>query len=181
MKKTKFILTIIILLMTFSVSGCFQDQAPPTITRGEFPFRVVYEMDGEIFTIEDTVIVSYGGLHYPSKNSFNRQRSWISSFRRGNDWYVILENENSPSALTSGRINISGRLSLRTGFGAYYMGENVRGITYRPHFIYEETYQGSHRVEYKFSTLNERQVSERFGIEILVWEFSRPIRNRFVR
>lgn len=47
----------------------------PEITYGEFPFRIEYELDGQINIIENTVIAEFNGCEF-SAGSMKRERRW---------------------------------------------------------------------------------------------------------
>ena len=52
-----------------------EEQKPPQIETGEFPFVVEYEMNGENFVIEDTVVCEFNRYEL-SVLAFNNPMSW---------------------------------------------------------------------------------------------------------
>lgn len=65
----------------------------PEITRGEFPISITYEYQGEIFTINDTVVCEFDRVH---KNLFDETRYWKESNKNGPGGnYVIWQENNS--------------------------------------------------------------------------------------
>ena len=46
----------------------------PEVTYGEFPFEIVYEIDGEIFTINDVYVCEYRGIALSEASG--KCRSW---------------------------------------------------------------------------------------------------------
>lgn len=145
----------------FSLSAIFSPRVPePEITRGEFPFRIEYELDEETHIIEDIVIAEFNGFVF-SAGSMEKERQWISR-------------------LASGRTDLpfEGEVSIyfSRGNAQYYMGENVQSITFRPHiFIPEERPKGKMRHDLK----EAQEILEEYGITLLSWEISEPITNKF--
>jgi hypothetical protein len=65
-KKMLLIIAVILGLIIFANIGNIGYFIEPKLpdsqnTYGEFPFRIVYELDGERITIEDVLICEYGG------------------------------------------------------------------------------------------------------------------------
>lgn len=175
------LLIVIFLMIIFAISGC-EDQKPPTIESGEFPFRVVYEMNGEKYIIEDTVICTYSGLDYSALFP-GKPRTWKACLKnRGKENIILLKEENVNSILKKNRINDEIRVVLHYGMGEYYMGDpNVKyWIHGKPHICYGEKYTKPPRTIYYESTkLSEKQLEKYFGIKIIEFEFSKPIKNTF--
>ena len=61
--------------------GLWMSSAPPKpeITYGEFDFKLVYEIDGEIQTIEDTIICEFDGFNIDEVNG--KTRRWKEEFK----------------------------------------------------------------------------------------------------
>ncbi len=174
---------IVILLIT----GLFlllrgEEQKPPQITMGEFPFVVEYEMNGETFVIEDAVVCEFAGYDISSLY-FNKPRSWRKSLKSKNsDKCVVLTEENKPSAIKEGRHNEWAELRLFYGASEYYMGDpNAKSMVYKyPQFIYYETYTENGENRYKWGTkLTEEDLKKYFGITVKRFGFSKPIKNEF--
>ena len=94
MTKTKKII-IVLLISVVSVLAVFKilsvleffslfiEQKPPQITEGEFPFVVEYEIDGERYIIEDTVVCSFDG--YDHSAWFAKPRTWNEHLKSGDE------------------------------------------------------------------------------------------------
>ena len=71
--------------------GLWLSPAPPKpeITYGEFDFKLVYEIDGEIQTIEDTIICEFDGFNIDEANG--KTRRWKEEFKneQGNELYAF--------------------------------------------------------------------------------------------
>ena len=92
---------------------------------------------------------------------------------------IIEFDENTESALVSGRVNIESRVHLFYGSGGYYLGDPEdahRG----PKIRYTERYQtGPKESTVTGTDLNYEQLEELFGIKVIRFEFSSPIENTF--
>ncbi len=179
----KLFLWSITLLLAFSFTGCAKGYEPaPQITEGEFPFVLEYEMDGERYLIEDTVVCSFDG--YDLSNPFpflDYERSWYASLKSGDESKrVLIEFEpNVESVLVKGRINTESKVILYYGHGGYYLGDPTEKERY-PYINYSETYQTSENTsQVEFTELSFQQLEQCFGIKIIRFEFSNPIKNQF--
>ncbi len=180
MKKA--FLIFISCLLLFCFSGCeIGYQAAPQITEGEFPFVVEYEINGQNYVIEDTVVCSFYG--YDKTNAFlpYYPRTWYASLKDNSEsvrTFIELEPDTE-SVLTKGRINSESRIVLYYGHGGYYLGDpddSDKG----PCINYVEHYYTSEKVSHSVHTaLTNEQLEEYFGIKIIRFEFSEPIENSF--
>ena len=177
-----FVLIIILLFTGLFLLLRGEEQKPPQITTGEFPFVVEYEMNGETFVIEDTVVCEFTGYD-PSAITINKPRTWDSYLKSGDESKcVIISEENKPSAIKNGRHNEWAKLRVFYGYGAYYMGDpSAESLNYKyPQFIYYETYSENGGNYYNWGTeLNEKELEKYFGIKVKRFEFSKPIKNEF--
>jgi len=155
--------------------GCYQ--SPPTIRAGVFPFRFVYELDGIRYDFKDAVVCNYTGLE-----GMLHRRGWETYLESGMDSITILHGENVSSVLVPERINTTIRVFLHYGHGSFYMGDpNAKLETHaKPHICYNEVYSTPEYKERREATpLTSEQAEEFFGIKILEFEFSKPIKNKF--
>ncbi len=189
MKKYLFIIAILGLI--FCVSGCKERFDPaPSITDGEFPFIVEYEMNGETFLIEDSVVCMFDGYNSASNTfgifGFPSSRKWEEGLKSGNEnafgiWLLDLE-ENTESVFTEGRINYESRIILQYGSAEYYMDDPDEVLRDEPRIVYYEEYSeppDHFPIEVQFTALTNQQLEEKFGIKIIRFEFCQPIENTF--
>jgi len=135
----------------------------PEITYGEFPFRIEYELNGQVYIIEDIVIAEFAGFVF-SSGSMARERRWTTSLASGReDLFFKGERERN--------------IRFSHGSAQYYMGEGVTSITGRPHiFISGELgVVMSRRLEFE----EAYDVLKEYGITLISWEISEPIVNNF--
>lgn len=175
------LILIFALLITSFYFSWFKDQKPPVIQTGEFPFKVTYEVNGETFTIEDTVICTYNGLDHSAW--FGKPRTWNEYLKsRDEEKTVLLKDENVNSVLKTTRIDDEIRVVLHYGMGAYYMGDpNAKSLIHgKPHICYSEKYtEQPSTIHYESTKLSKKDLEKYFGIKILEFQFSKPIKNTF--
>ena len=166
----------------------------PYITSGEFPFRFVYELNGQIFTIENTISIEYMGQRRPSRpeliitNFFPGGRVWSFRLLEGeNIGYMgsvtLLEFRNTESHVRDGVVNCHSRVVLRLGTAAYYMGDTWSD-GHGSRIEYFESYPASENpiiFRSRTATLSHEMLEQLFGIRIIEMTFSEPITNRFIR
>jgi hypothetical protein len=152
----------------------------PVITRGEFSFRLEYEIDGEHFVIEDTLISEFlesirGSTFGPSS------RRWRTTLQDNGEElrFLLMENDNVVIHFT-------------TGLSGYFMGdqnaheatriESFPGssssisIPNQPAIVI--TGDGAPRRIFKDSE-NAHEILAEHGIILIDWEYAPPIRNSF--
>ena len=182
-------LGVFVLAVVTLIAGLFlllrgEEQKPPQIEMGEFPFVVEYEMNGETFIIEDTVVCEFDGYD-PSALTFNKPRSWNDYLKSGEEekrLFIELE-PNTESVLVDGRINIESRVLLQYGEALYYMGDPRAKLLVdkgQPMITYVEHFQiGPKSYQTTIEELSNEELKKYFGIRIKRFEFSEPIKNEF--
>jgi len=165
------------LLLLFIVSGAFSILMPnpprPEITYGEFPIRVIFELDGEIQTIDDTVIAEFVG--FQSLGTAGRYRVWTSRLKSGNERLVLLRVENQEYSFV---------ITTRYGLPEYYMGDfYLQSREQREMAMNNRRYLGYIRWEDGEMTANHSiradEAWERYNLRIIEVQHSPPIENRF--
>ncbi len=174
---------VIVFIMIICLSGCEKGYEPaPQTTEGEFPFIFEYEINGERYLIEDTVVCKFNGYDLSNPFPFMKySRTWYQSLKSGQEQKrLILELEdNSVSVLVKGRINAVSKENLFYGSGGYYLGD-PEDSERAPCINYVEKYKTSEKVTHnEVTSLTNEQLEEYFGIKIIRFEFSEPINNKF--
>lgn len=182
MKRFCIILAVIIIAGVFA--GCKKrNAAAPQITTGEFPFTVEYEMNGNHYSINDTVVCYFDGYDLSNNFSFINDRVWGQRLESGEEEKrVLIEFEPyTESVLTAGRKNVESRVILNYGFGGYYMGDTDFDIKHEaPCIDYVEEYKISEKSSESIVTkMSRKQLQKYFGIKITKFKFSEPIENTF--
>lgn len=133
----------------------------PEVKYGEFPFWIEYEINGEKFKIEDSVICKYKGV---SVTANGKERNWETTLEKG--------ERDSALLLTDG----NRRIYCYVGEASYYMGdfETYGKTVFYPKVFYEE-YNGG------ITSSANKDILDKYNIRILGYEFSKPIKNSFIK
>ncbi|MBQ4052590.1 MAG: hypothetical protein IJD09_02970 [Clostridia bacterium] len=173
-----FCCTISILVVWSIIAVFFNRNEPrPEIDSGEFPFRIVYEVEGEKKIIEDLIIIKYKGTDY------NLDRvtpyEWNSTFASGRKKSEILNSLN----LDNGLVLYEGMLEngkayavmINLGSNPYYMG--YLSDEYVPGNILIATYDLDTKsgTRYHFTEIEESDLPSLCGFKMLETEFSKPV------
>lgn len=177
------VVSIFIVISIVGLISAFvgKEEKPPQITQGEFPFVVEYEMGGETYLIEDTVVCEFDGYDL-SALTINKPRKWKKYLKSGKDSCLILSEKNKPSAIKERRHNEWARLRVFYGAPEYYMGDpTYKSLVHKyPGFIYYETYTENGEKRYGWGTeLTDDELKKYFKITVKRFEFSKPIKNKF--
>lgn len=177
------IITIIIVVMIlggfmFIPSLFLPNPSKPNITYAEFPFTLVYEINGEKKTVEDTLICEYNGVEINTGQG--KIRKWRQKFASGNPKILLWVGENVKSLEGfSSSIMARQEIFFYPGPAWYYMGDGEKELNFPGVAFFEQApgFSGNDGVEgYLFEG---EKLFERFGIKIISWECAPPIKNYF--
>lgn len=167
MKNKKWFLPAVILavaVFTIVVYAFISSIAlKPTVTEGSFPFSIVYELDGQIVTIDDVY-----KAHYIEKDGHADTKSRvyvgeIGDMGEGNTVYTLKKDANT-------------RVELWTWFHPdYLMGDPTYDYFSDKAFEPRIYYYDSEEVEYD----DEETLAEQ-GVKLISFEYPTPIENTFV-
>ncbi len=99
MLKKNLIITAIIfaiaILIVYMFTSCFFAENPPypVITYAEFPFKLTYELNGEIMTFEDVYICEFKGFQF-NEGIGEKCRIWEERFASGLERITLLEKDD---------------------------------------------------------------------------------------
>lgn len=184
MKKTIIIVSIIfsslfVLLIfgfLFILSGAFAilypDPPEPQIKYGEFPFKLTYELNGEILVIEDVVICEYDGIE--SLGTAGKQRKWTRKLKSGNERVVLLRENNAVETFEI--------YDGRWGLAEYYMGDFRQSKAAYERTMYNHNSFGC--ILWKDGTktdysITSEQAWEMYRLKVIDVQYSDPIENSF--
>lgn len=165
MKNKKLLLPAVILVVAvlaiaaFSVISSIAKK--PTVTSGEFPFSITYELDGQTVTINDVYKVRYDGN---DGYADSKSRVWvgeIGNMGEGNTLYTLKQNGNS-------------RIELSTNFYADYLMDDAE-YDYFEVFEPQLYYYDAEENEY---TDEETLLAQ--GVKLISFEYPAPIQNTLV-
>ena len=136
------------------------DPPQPQITYGEFPFTLVYELNGEVIVLEDTKICEYDGVGVGSNGKY---RKWIGRLADSGNGDVFIISDDTREVY------------CYIGSAGYYMNDEKypeqRPLTPR---IYYVKLNNNDR-----SILSQAELLEKYNVKLLSWEFTDPVENTF--
>lgn len=152
--------------------ACRPDPPTPEITSAEFPFKLVYIIDGEEVVYEDVITCTYDGFNNDASRS-DKYRVWSKEYAK--DSLIVLSRLNDEQVIYF-CIQYS---------AAYLMGETPDAVNYYddPPFVglgvKHEFYNGE--IGYRYDrTLEADELKEVYNIEIVSFEMPPPIENTFI-
>ena len=163
MKSKKLLLPSIILVSAIVVMAAYSIISSiafkPTVTEGEFPFSVTYELDGERVTVEDVYKVNYVKN---DKDDNHKGRVYVGTFGndKNNTTIILKRDENT-------RIELS--LFL---YADHLMGD--------PEYDYFDDMPFAPRIYYYDANETEYYDDETLaaqGVKLISFEYPEPIKN----
>lgn len=153
----------------------------PEITYGEFPFKLEYSIDGELFQVEDILICCYDGIGM--NEGLGKYRKWESSFASGNEMIVLYEtvglNELFHEAETLYQVknedDFHTAIYFNPGSASYLMGDEGMPSNF-PNAEYIVTNKGD---IIKKGVIRAADLLNNYGIILTEWEISSPLINQF--
>ena len=159
----KFIATLFSLLMILRFSSC-ASVPYPQVTEGEFPFEIVYEMDGETITVTDVYVCRFSGFSWDTGKG--KHRVW--------DGYIKSSGESELILLEDGGL----KLACGVGSPEYYMSDpTVSSEEYVPTVFYvmEPNDVGGKT----YGVWGIESLLAQYKIKLISWKMSEPIQNSF--
>ena len=160
MKKSVIILLVLMIVLSFS--SC-ENVPVPQIKEGEFPFEIVYEIDGETVTVNDIYICEFDGFGW--NEGVEKYRKWKGYIKSSGTKELIL--------LEDGDL----KFAVSVGSPEYYMSdpscqwsENTPSIYYIKPNEFGGITSGSSDIE---------PLLEQYKLKLISWKFSDPIQNSF--
>ena len=141
-----------------------EDPPEPAITYGEFPFELVYEIDGKRTTVNDVYVCEYKGIRSNEAGKFRDWDGYIKS--TGNANLTLCEDEVRKVCCTVGN-------------SRYYMGEWKQKEPPTPYVfeVIHDSYDFDERM--KLWINSEEELMAQYNIKLISWKFSEPIENTF--
>lgn len=137
----------------------------PHTTYGEFPFELVYSIDGEIVKINDVFVCEYNGIE--ANEGTGKEIKWKSYLKSTNQENLILYQANDIKIICS------------IGTAEYYMSEPEYYETYGDEEISPilSLYQDYGNITSSHVLSDEEK--EKYKIKLISWRFSNPIENTY--
>ena len=152
--------------------ACRPDPPTPEITTAEFPFKLVYIIDGEEVVYEDVITCTYDGFNNDASLPY-KYRVWSKEY--GKSRYILLRE------LENGQV-----VRFQIPYSAsYLMGESPDAVKYSddpPNVVLASEYE---RLQGEIGYLTDRvieadELKEVYNIEIVSFEMAPPIENTFI-
>ena len=160
--------------MVMAISPFFINKPQkPMFEYGEFPFRIVYEINEEVVTIEDVLVIEYedSGVDY----SGGKYYKWNTYLKSGRDQQESFEDQGFLNALTlCSQSESTEKLWISLGSNEYYMGVPTL------YSSQEYCYSGLPGVVWLYGSENtisigEQTLYQEFGIRIIETTFADPL------
>lgn len=175
MKKYILLISIIILIIGLAFAiipwttlyiGLWIGETPPKpmYKYGEFPFELIYELDGEIKTIKDTIVCNYKGIGISEANG--KYRKWTQTLKSGEDKILLLKASDILE------------IYFDPGPAWFYMGDGDLS-TFKsdfPNAKYLEKYEGGIT---KKGVITAEKLWEQYKLKLISWKVVPPIKNYF--
>lgn len=130
----------------------------PEITYGEFPFKLVYEINGEQFVVEDVVVCEYDGVGMnEAVGKYRKWKSYLKSNGKENIVLLDLGDDNS--------------IIYPTGSVKYYMGDKDT-----EHYLFPNAVMMRRN---GYGIIRADELKSEYSIVLISWEPSPPIENSF--
>ena len=183
-KKTIFISSFFAMLVTISLAFIFlvlpwiifaistlfsPNPNTPKINHGEFPFEFIYEIDGEEFTIKDTLVIEHKGVKW--NEGLGKYNSWETTLLNSS---AELHNGTNKILLKEG-FNLAEKYEITLFLGSceYFMGLESADTEYQNLDIHpgdivinSRTYTGS---------LNAEALYDKYNIKVIKNSISKPL------
>lgn len=138
----------------FIISTSGETPPKPEIKYAEFPISLQYEINGEIFNVEDIIICRYDGIEFGHDGKYIK---WDKKLASTGEKDLLLFSENNKKVFFS------------VGDAGYYMGEDHKKLPLNP-VIYVKEYTD-------YGTISSS--ASQYKINIINCKFPEPIKNMF--
>jgi len=173
------IISIVILpwVLTFLGISLLPNPSKPEIKYGEFPFSLVYQINGETKTIEDTLVCEYAGIGMDEGTG--KYRVWKEYFNSRNQKILLLNTDGSPGIVFSDKKTVKQEIYYDPGPAGYYMGDIKFYGDYNPNFpnasFFEQYADGSSSE----GIINSEDLLNNYNIKLISWDCLKPVENKF--
>ena len=139
------------------------DPLKPEIRYGEFPFEIVYKLDGQLYTLNDVLVCEYGGIN--ANEGVGKYNSWKGYLKSTGDEAIVLLRKNNV------------RIICTISSPDYYMND--------PACLFQEIVPSLVLIQDDKSITSAHDLSEEecqaYGIELISWTLSEPIQNNLTK
>lgn len=144
------------------LGGMSEELPEPKITYAEFPFTLVYSVDGNVITVNNTYVCEYEGIGWAAAGgSYRKWKGYVKE--TGLENVLICEDSKR-------------KIFCVVGEPLYYMGEKERferkgwkNKSLSPPHLYSDDKTDD------YDLISVEEIKQTYNIEIISWEFSPPI------
>ncbi len=152
------------------------DPPKPSVTYGEFPFRLEYELNGEVHVIEDILVCEFAGVE--SRGAAGKYREWNEYIKStGGNMVTLLDVRDNNDFTEWGNQVLE--LCFDPGKAAYYMGDTDSYLSKTSRGEWIDYLYLTPKGEKGYSAFTSDEAWEKYGIRIIKYEPSKPIENIF--
>ena len=154
---------LIFLSLILSLTSCSTIPSPQ-ITEAEFPFEIVYEVDGETIKINDVYVCKFDGIGWnENTGKYRKWKGYVKS--TGIDYLVLLDDGNL-------------KFACKLGSAAYYMNDPswMGAEKFTPEIYYIRTYDSGGVAS---GVTGIEPMLEEYKLRLISWSLSDPIKNYF--
>ena len=145
-------------IMTLGFSLLEPNPPVPKITYGEFPFRIEYRIGDETHIVEDVVICEYDGIKWDEGNG--KHRKWKKRLKSNGESNLLIVQDGDIS------------IFCNVGSAEYYMNDQSKYLK-QTKFI-PNLYPNKGGI-----FRSQKEIMEKYKLELVAWEFSEPVKNSF--
>ena len=158
----KIIVILLTFIIIFSFSSC-QNVLKPQIKEGEFPFEIVYEIDGETITVNDIYVCEFDGFVW--NKGVGKHRKWKGYIKSsGTESLILLEDGDL-------------KFAVSVGSPEYYMSDPTCPYSEKtPSIFYIKPNEFGGITS---GVLDIEPLLEQYKLKLISWKFSEPIENSF--
>lgn len=167
--------TILVLLLTCVLpwgsiligTMLLEEPAKPQIVQGEFPFTLIYKINGEKKVIEDTLICEFDGIGVDEgRGKFLK-------------WKSRLASGSTNIILWAGKGGRGEELEIYYNYAppGYYMGDSYFKDGNKSNYSDVVLKKESSDIDEEF--ISEKKLLQKYNIEIISWNCEEPIKNVF--
>lgn len=140
----------------------------PQITKAEFPFMLVYEIDGEQFTVSDTYVCEYDGIGV--NEGVGKYRKWKGYMKSKGE-----KNTDEIVIIKDGKKNVCASI----GSASLYMGDDRYADNLHDDDLLLFYVTESNGEYQSWRALSTEALEEEYGVTVISWQFTPPIKNTF--
>lgn len=157
------VLSAVIILASAIILFSAKKQLEPKIKYCEFPFSLTYKIGGESTTVNHTYICEFTGIGWNAGRGFYKK--WNGYVKEtGLENVLILEDSER-------------KVFCQVGDPQYYMGDDKYLSWENKSISPPHLYTVKKSKNYDYMSIDE--IKQTYDIEILSWEFSKPINNEY--